>query len=240
MYQLLTFPAGFGEFSYSPFCIKAAWLLNYAGVAWAREDLGDPRKMPHAKLPVLRDGDRLIHDSGAITTYLAARGADFWTGASPRERAFGAGLISMAEDRMGFFLALDRWENEDVWPYLRTECFAEVPAILRGFVAGKVRKTLLRGIKTQGAGRLTLDERMAVVEADLQVITTLLEDGPFLLGTNMTLPDFSVAAMLTAMAAAPVPTPQADRIRGDAVLMGYIERVKALVDSVPPVVAKAA
>ncbi len=43
MLMLYTFPAGFGQFSLSPFCVKAAALLKLSGLDWARRDLDDPR-----------------------------------------------------------------------------------------------------------------------------------------------------------------------------------------------------
>ncbi len=54
MLTLLTFPAGFGDFSPSPFCTKAAYLLQMSGQTWQRRDISDRRKTPMGKLPELK------------------------------------------------------------------------------------------------------------------------------------------------------------------------------------------
>ena len=225
MYQLITFRAGFGAFSYSPFCIKAAWLLNRAGVAWERRDENDPRKYPRGKLPCLQVGDQVIPDSGNIQTFLEQQGADFWGDTSKRDRAMGQALIRMAEEHMYFYGAADRWMNDDVWPYIRDAYFAQIPKVIRGIVTGRLRKGLRRGLHTQGLMRLNAQERAAKLEADLQAVTTLLDGQDYLLGDRPTLPDYSVAAMLTAMHKGPIKTPQTRRVSEDPVLLGYVTRM---------------
>jgi len=66
MITLLTFRPAFGQPAASPFCVKAIGMLNIAGVAWQREDMDDPRKMPNQKLPVIRVNGELIADSENI------------------------------------------------------------------------------------------------------------------------------------------------------------------------------
>ena len=225
MYQLITFRAGYDAFSFSPFCIKAAWLLNAAGVQWARQDENDPRKYPRGKLPCLQTEDQLIHDSGNIQTYLEDQGADFWGETSARDKATGHALIRMAEEHMYFFGAIDRWMNDAVWPHVRDAYFVDVPKIIRGIVTGGLRKNLRKGLETQGLMRLSSSEQMDRLEADLLAIATLLEGQDFLLGNAPTLPDYSVAAMLISMHKGPIETAQTKRVAGDPVLMGYITRM---------------
>ena len=66
MFELLVFRPAFGEPTGSPFCVKAMCLLALAEAEWRPVVVNDPRRMPHGKLPVLRDGERLIPDSEAI------------------------------------------------------------------------------------------------------------------------------------------------------------------------------
>lgn len=225
MYDLITYRAGYGTFSFSPFCIKAAWLLNTAGVPWQRRDENDPRKYPHGKLPCLQAGARLIHDSTNIRKFLEQQGADFWGETSPRDKAIGQAFIRMAEEHMYFFVVIDRWMNDAVWPHIQKDYFGDIPKLLRGLVTNKLRKGLRQGLNTQGLMRLTAAERKAKLEADLQAITTMLDGQDYLLGNTPTLPDYSVAAMLTAMQSGPVPTDQSRRISEDPVLMGYVTRM---------------
>jgi len=227
MYHLITFPAGMGTLSFSPFCIKAAWLLNHAGVAWERQDENDPRKYAHGKLPVLRDGEQLIHDSDGIRLFLEQQGADFWGDTSPRDKAIGHAFIRMAEEHIYFFGAIDRWMNDAVWPHTRDAYFHQIPNPIRRFVTNGLRKNLRRGLHTQGLMRLSPAEQVAKREADLAAVTAMLDGRDFLLGDAPTLPDFSVAAMLQAMSVTSIETDQTRRVQNDPVLMGYIARMEA-------------
>ena len=227
MYTLITFPAGFGTLSYSPFCIKAAWLLNAARVPWSRQDENDPRKYPNGKLPVLEAGTDLIPDSDGIRRHLESQGADFWGDLSPREKALGHAVIRMAEEHTYYFCAMDRWMNDAVWPHIRDAYFGAIPRAIRGIVTGQLRKNLRRSLMQRGFLRLPETARVALLEADLQAIATMLEGQNYLFGETATLPDFSVAAMLAAMQTGPIETAQTRRITQDPDLMGYLARMNA-------------
>lgn len=227
MITLITYAPMFGEPAASPFCTKAMWLLNMSGQQWAREDTSDPRAMPKAKLPCIRVGDRLIDDSDNIRAYLEGLGADFDTGLSDMEKATSRAFIRMAEEHMYFHIVLDRWANDDAWPIVRDSYFASIPKLMRGVVTRKLRGALLRGMLTQGLGRLSPAERMARLEPDLHALTTRLWHGPFLFGDHPTAADASVAAMLSAMRATPAKTQLKTRVAEDEVLCRYIDRMHA-------------
>ncbi len=223
MITLITYQAGFGQPSFSPFCIKAMWLLQAAGVEWQREDSNDPRKMPYAKLPAIRTPEGIIGDSHNIQAYLERQGADFWGDAG--DRVLGHALIRMAEEHMYFHLVLDRWENEEVWPIIRENYFAAIPRLLRKPITGAIRKGTLKGLRSQGLGRFTPEERLQRIEFDLVALANQLQDRPFLLGDTPSLPDYSVAAMLNMATAAPLPTLLSTRVATDSVLVDYGARV---------------
>ena len=227
MLTLITFPAGFGEPSISPFCVKAMYLLNLSRQPWQAEALNDPRKAPRAKFPVLRTPHGLVHDSGHIQAYLDENGAGFGTHLSGRDKAHAHSLLRMVEEHLYFIQALDRWERPEVWPTIRDRYFHEIPKILRGFITGGLRRNLMKGLKTQGLGRLTWDERMARVERDLSAISTTLANKPFLFGDQPSTADASVASVLGGMRATPVETPLSRRISEDAQLSAYIDRAAA-------------
>lgn len=225
MITLITYPGANGIFSLSPFCVKAAYLLNASGWDWSREDSNDPRKMPHQKLPVLRAASRLIPDSENIRRHLEDHGADFDEGLSDAEKAHSHALIRMAEEHLYFHLVLDRWGNDDVWPTIRDTYFRDIPALPRKFIAFGIRRNLLKGLRTQGLARLTAAERMARLETDLTAITALLWRHKFLLCDHPTAADYSVGAMLSAMRETPVETELTRRIMDDSILSEYIERL---------------
>lgn len=223
MITLITYQAGFGQPSYSPFCVKAMWLLKAADAQWQREDSNDPRKFPFAKLPAIRTPEGVIGDSHNIQAYLEKHGADFWGDVS--DRATGHAFIRMAEEHIYFHLVLDRWGNDDVWPIIRENYFAAIPGLLRKPIANGIRKGTLKGLESQGLGRFTPAERLARIEPDLIAISTRLMTQAFVMGDQISLPDYSIAAMLGAAMAAPIPTKLSQRVANDKVLSEYTTRV---------------
>lgn len=224
MLTLLTYQAGFGQFSLSPFCVKAAAMLAWSGQPWRREDMNDPRKMPHRKLPVLRAPEGLIAGSDRIGAYLADKGAAFDAGLDARQKAISHALIRMAEEHLYFLLVLDRWGNEAVWPVIRETYFDAIPGLLRGPVTRRLRQTLLRGLDVQGLLRLSPDDRMRRANEDLAATAACLSDQPFLMGDAPTRADFSMVPMLAALASTPVETALSRRVATDPILMDYMMR----------------
>lgn len=227
MLTLLTYPPNFGLLSASPFCVKAIYALNAAGVAWHREDTNDPRKMPLAKLPVLRTEDRLIAGSDQIAEFVAPGGWHMDRDLTKAQAATSHSLIRMVEEHLYVLLVLDRWERDAVWPHIRDAFFAEIPTLLRGPVTRAIRKSVLRGAQAQGLGRMAWPERMARAETDLNALEGTLGDKPFLFGGAPCSADWSVAPFLGAIAATPVETPLQARVAQDARLSAYVARVDA-------------
>lgn len=230
MITLLTYPPAFGQFSGSPFCVKAAHLLKMSGQRWQREDTLDPRVMPYKKMPVIRVKDQLIGDSELIRTYLESQGADFDIGLSDTEKSTARAMIRMAEEHMYFHALLDRWGNDEMWPTLRETYFKMIPKLMRGMVSNKIRKNVLSGMMVQGLGRFTPQQRLARLEPDLVAIATRVRQNQFLFGDRATAADVSVGPMLGGMMASPGKTALTARIKNDAVLMGYISRVDQMLN----------
>jgi glutathione S-transferase len=225
MITLITYPAGFGQPAFSPFCVKAMALLNMAGVMWQREDTNDPRKMTYRKLPAIRDSGTVIADSDNIRAHLEAQGTDFDAGLTDTQKAHSRALIRMAEEHLYFHLVLDRWGNDTVWPILQDAYFHEIPKVLRGFITGRLRASLMKGMQAQGLGRFNEAERLERAEPDLRAIATLVGDN-FLFGDRPSAADASVAAVLAGIIATPVPTPLHQRVADDPVLAKYVERME--------------
>lgn len=224
MITLITYAPSFGEIASSPFCVKAIWLLNMSGQTWQRQDTTDPRKMPKQKLPVIRVDGQLIADSDNIRTYLESQGADFDHGLSDMEKATSRAFIRMAEEHLYFHVVLARWGDNAVWPIVRDTYFAQFPKVLRIAITYSFRKSMLKGLKFQGLGRLTPQEQLDRIEPDLRAIATRLWQGPFLFGAHPTAADASVAAMLGGLRATPGKGLLKMRIAQDEVLCRYIDR----------------
>ncbi|MFK7761946.1 MAG: Tom37 metaxin N-terminal-like domain-containing protein [Roseobacter sp.] len=227
MIKLLTFPPAFGLFASSPFCVKAAYLLNLTGLEWEREDVLDPRKTPHGKLPVIRVGGQLIADSDRIQAHFEAQGHDFDNGLSDIDRANARAFIRMADEHMYFHIVLDRWGNDAIWPNIRDIYFTQMPPGIRHIIAGGVRKQTLKGLHAQGLGRLSEAQRLERITPDLDAITVRVRSGTFLFGDLPTSADIAVAPMLAAAAVTPGQTALKAKVGRNEVLTNYVARVEA-------------
>lgn len=228
MITLYTFASGFGEFSFSPFCTKAGYLLNMSEVAWARKDMHDPRKMPRGKLPAIGlDDGTLVPDSDNIRIYLEGLGHNFDAGLSLREKAVSRAFIRMTEEHIYFHQMLDRWGDDANWQVIRKAYFGFLPALVRGIVTAKLRKDLMKTMHELGLGRLTVEERLQRIEPDLQAIAIQVGTQPFMFGDRPTAADASVGAILGGIIGAPVPTPLSRRVADDPALSKYTARCAA-------------
>ncbi|MEP1610573.1 MAG: glutathione S-transferase family protein [Roseobacter sp.] len=227
MIQLLTYPPAFGLFAGSPFCVKAAYLLNLAGRTWEREDTLDPRGTPFDKLPVIRVDGQLIADSDRIQAYLEDTGSSFDAHLSELDRANARAFIRMSEEHLYFHLVLDRWGNDEIWPIVRDTYFSAMPVGLRHIIAGSIRKKTLNGLHHQGLGRMDEDERLTRITPDLEALTTRLWHGAFLFGDTPSSADISVAPMLAAALATPGETRLKTFLKTNEVLCTYVDRVDA-------------
>ncbi len=233
MLTLITFPAGFNEPSYSPFCSKAIYLLQMAGVEWERKDVNDPRKSPRGQLPVLVDGSRQIPDSEAIRRYLEKEyNADFDAGLTAAEKAVACAFTRLAENHLRQFEVYDRWLDDANWTIIREMFFGQIPGWIRGFVTGKIRKSVHDKLVAEGVARLDKTERLEWASRDLDAIQAWLGDKPFLFGDKPTSADASVVAVMGGIINMPAQTDLSKAINNRASLCAYTERMKTTVDPV--------
>lgn len=224
MLTLITFPATFGEPSSSPFCVKAMILLQMSGQTWQREDIGSPMKMPHGKLPVLRNNGTLIPDSEFIQTWLTTQGADFFGDATATQRATGHAVIRMVEENLRLALVHDRWLDDRNWPQVWPVFFAGVPRPIRGVIARKARKSVRIGLHSNGFARLSNAERLEKANADLDALGHILGDQDFVLGAAPTAVDAAVLPMLSMIDRLPVATELTHLLRSKDWAQPYLQR----------------
>jgi len=228
MLKLITFSPAFGAPSMSPFGIKVMCLLNMSGAEWVVHYAGDTRKSPKKKLPVLKDGEKVIPDSNAIRKYLEQNlDFDFDAGLSETQRATAYMLIKMLEEHTYFYGLIERYETEENWALVRKEIFRKAPKWVDFMLAKKIRKKMLGQAHAQGALRYSGEERFEQVNADLAVLRTILDGKKFLFGKTPTAADATAVPFLVTMAGAPSPTEISRHVAADKVLMDYVERGKA-------------
>ena len=221
MITLLSHAGGGGLYSLSPFCTKAAYLLEMSGQTWQREDFSDLSAMPHHKLPVLRAGADLIPDSEGIRRFLERKGADFDAGISAQQKAQSRQIIRMVDESLILRLVCARWFEPAGWKALSQTIFADAPAeVVDHFRAG-----VLAGLHFTGITRFDKDERLLRLDQDLAALTATLGDQLFLFGNEPTAADCSLAPMIEALTRFPADPETAERAAKHGALVAYADRV---------------
>jgi glutathione S-transferase len=200
--------------------------MEISGLPYQLNTKRDVRKAPNKKFPVLHDNGTAIPDSSKIQEHLeTAHGIDFNKGLSDQDRAISHALIRMVEEHTYFAVMRDRWLDDQVWGVLKDIYFKAIPSLMRGFIAGMVRKDVRRTLQGQGMGRFTEDDMLKRVGADLEAVRLQLGDKQFLFGDGPTAADASVGPMLHALGNSPVGTRLSKMMQEDTALQAYISRV---------------
>ncbi|MEB3176107.1 MAG: glutathione S-transferase family protein [Synechococcus sp.] len=186
------------QFRHSAFCEKVHLLLCAKGLRYSVRDVTPGvgqlelfQLSGQRQVPVLRDGEELIPDSTAIALHLEARHPEpSLLPADPQLRAQVLLLEDWADTALasGARLALLQGAAED--PLLRSALLPEAtPSVLRNLI-GAVPGDLLGGM-----GQLLQNDRQSLIFA-LEQLLTLIEQGPYLVGSSASLADVAVAAQL--------------------------------------------
>jgi glutathione S-transferase len=201
--------------------------LDMSGEDWRPEYANTPSDAPIGRLPALRTPEGLIPESGFIQTYLEKRGADFYPGLSTQDRVLGHAIIRMVEEHLRVAIAHDRWLDDRCWAKLAPVAFGGIPSPMRPFIANMVRRQVRLGLKGQGFARMTEDQRMQCLVPDLERLTDMLWDKRFLLADHPTAPDTIAVPVLSMLAGLPADTAIRRAVRGNEILMGYVQRGRA-------------
>jgi glutathione S-transferase len=221
---LMVLPAAFGMCNSSTFCEKAEALLAYTGLPYERE-IAMPNKGPRGKLPVLKDGNRVIPDSSHIQTYLETQyKIDFDGALNEEQRADAQAFRRLGEEHLTWVIAYGRYYDNP--EEIKQAFFGKMPSLLRGVVFNLVKKSVDKNLHGHGMGRHTADEIYAFGAADLEAIAAKLGNKPFLLGDRVTSVDASLYPLILAIIDPPLRSPLKDVIRAAKTLEPYARRAK--------------
>jgi glutathione S-transferase len=219
-----------GLLDLSPFCFKAELYLKLARIPYVTA-LGDSRKAPKNKLPVLIDGGHVIADSSAIIEHLErTRGKPLDAHLSASQRAIATAVKAMLEEQLYFVIVVQRWREDHNWTVYRP-VFLElvqrlgVPGFLGSLVVGQIRKQMIASARAQGHARHTPEE-LTAIGLNLLDATSELCQGPFYLGERPSTLDATVYAFVESIASAPFAGPLKDRARSDGKLARYRAHMK--------------
>ncbi len=194
MITLYQFAPGFDKpFSVSPFCAKLEAYLRLAGLEYKTVNLGDPRKAPKGKLPFVDiDGD-LMGDSTAIIATCKDRFGDPLDGDLTAEQHHRGLLVQRTcEEHLYWSMIQSRFVDDRGWQLQKGVVGDTLPAPLRLFVPGLVRRGIGKALQAHGIGRHGQDEIYSAGVADLEACQAQLDGKAFLLGDTPTSYDCSL------------------------------------------------
>jgi glutathione S-transferase len=211
----------------SPFCAKLECYLRMTEIPYktAAMKLG---KAPKGKIPYveLADGTR-IGDSQHIIEHLeralTAEGKPALdAGMSGHDRAIGQLTRRAFEEGYYFVAVYARWRTDEGFAATRDEFKKFVP----GLIVPLIRRDIKKKLHSQGTGRHSLEEIVAIGGADLDAVAELLGDKPFLLGDQPRVVDCTVYAFLESSLGFPVDSPLKQRATSHANLVAYRKRIR--------------
>jgi glutathione S-transferase len=219
-------PGAWGAPSISPFCIKLECYLRMAGIEYEAR-VADFRRAPKGKIPFVEIDGRLVGDSQLIIELLKQKHGDpLDARLDARRRAIGHATRRMLEEATYFVGLWTRWGNDAGWEQTRS-VFRRILPKPFGFLASVIRREQKKKLHAQGTGRHSPQEIQAMGKADLTALSTLLGDGPYLLGAEPTSFDATAYAFVEALLCFPVQTDVKQHAAGLANLVEYRERMRA-------------
>jgi glutathione S-transferase len=204
--KLHQFPQVWGR-NISPFTLKLeAWLI-LAGLPFEVVEEHNPWRAPKGKLPFIEDDGRRIGDSQLIIEHLErSRGIDLDAGLDRLARAEALALRRLFEDHLYFVGVYSRWIDPTGWRVVKPAMFASLPPGVRQTLPEIARHKVRRDLRGQGILRHSPDEIYAMGRADLEAISTVLDEGPFFFRDRPTTIDTVAYGCLANILMVPVET----------------------------------
>lgn len=217
----------FGVPDFSPACLKLKTYLRMAGIPYDPQP-GDPRKGPTKKIPYVDDAGTILGDSHLIFEHLFAKhGNPLDANLTPRQRAEGHALRRVVEQSLYWVTLYARWVEDGPAAEMRQAFAPVLPPVIGGVVFGAIRGGTKKAAWAQGTARLP---RAAVYQSgndDLDCVSAMLGDRPFVLGDAPTSFDATVFAHVANALAFPSDSPVAQHGRTLENLTAYCGRMRA-------------
>jgi glutathione S-transferase len=227
MITLYSFGPGFGLPDPSPFVTKAEVLLKMAELSY-RVDTSGFRKAPKGKLPYIEDDGEIVADSTFIRWHLEKKySVDFDRGLSPEQCAVAWAFEKMLEDHLYWAMIHVRWVDEGNFAKGPATFFQKIPALIRPFILGRIRRRIRQILRGQGFGRHSPDEIAALGTRSVEATANFLGSRPFMMGTEPTGLDATAFAFVAGVLCPVFDTPVRDAAERHQNLKRYVGRMTA-------------
>lgn len=182
MLELYSYPELFGLADNNPFGLKVWAFLKLTGVPFVHRHIFDASNAPRGQLPYIVDDGQTIGDSDAIIAHLtASRGLTIDADLTPAQRDLDL-LLRRTLDDLYWVMSYSRWKDEQFWPLFRQALLNAHPNELTSQALEGAREYNAKRYHYQGIGRYEPEQAYARGLADLQVLSDLLGEQPFLFG----------------------------------------------------------
>lgn len=225
MITLNSFGPYFGLPDASPFVLKTMILLKLAGLPYVEDHKGMSRA-PKGKLPYIDDDGTIVADSTFIRFHIERKyGFDFDAGLTSEQRAQGWANEKMLEEHLYWAIAHARWIDDANFAKGPAKFFDAVPAPIRPLVKALVRRKVASSLHAQGFGRHKDAEVAELGSRDIEALSVLLGDKPFLFGDRPSGSDAAAFAFVATTLSPEKETPIRTAAERKANLVAYRDRL---------------
>jgi glutathione S-transferase len=181
MLTLFSYPELFGLADNNPYGLKVFAFLKLTGLPFQHEHLFDASEAPRSQLPYIEDEGERIGDSDAIIVHLTKRHSlTIDRTLTPAERVTDH-LVKRTLDDLYWVMSYSRWKDPQFWPSFRDALLGQHPNLTEQGLAAAQQYNFQR-YYYQGIGRYEPGEVYQRGIADLEAISSLLREGPYLFG----------------------------------------------------------
>ncbi len=211
----------------SPFVSKLLAYLRLAKIPYeAVSGFEHVRNAPKGKIPFIKtQSGEIIGDSSLI---IQAMKAQYGDRISPKlsddQRAVGHAITKMLDEATYWCIVHARWVDEDNWQqFTRPMFFGAMPAIPRAIVPGLLRRRITKSLHQQGFGRHSDQEIADMAIRDMECLSHMVGDKPYLFGDEPCEYDAWIYAFVSAISRVPHKM-ASQRVIADGPLADYVQR----------------
>ncbi|MGB0679278.1 MAG: glutathione S-transferase family protein, partial [Polyangiales bacterium] len=215
--------------SYSSYVLKVHRALQWLGLRYRCEGVAPQairRYNPVGQLPVLRVDAEPVADSTHILHRLhGLRPGGLVPGLDARAQAEAWLWEDFGDSAIYPLVLAARWADDDNWARLRARVFVSVPRLVRGAIAGQVRRQVLQALRQRDVTRAGKSACWAHLEAMLDHLEARAPVQGYWLGARPSVADLSLYAHIGSLRCPELTPRQHSWVQARSRLSGYLDRV---------------
>lgn len=234
MILLYQWPRGRKIPNLGPFCMKLEAYLRISGLEYKVTSTTSLGKSPKKTMPFVDLDGTLISDSQIIIDILEQRRPnpmDFHL--TLEQRAQTVAYRGMLEAHLIPIVVHFRWVDESGWGQFGPIVFAKVPAPIRSFIGGLVRRNVIKRLYGLGVSRHTVSELSEFARADISAVANLLGTKQFVFGSQVSTLDLVVFSVMGNILEGEVDMPLVEIVKNHQNLVDHTYRMLALFNQNP-------